>query len=852
MRNVLLRTAIAAAAGMVCLSAGSANPVGAAPGRIEAINEATPWRVYLVRQEQDKRRREPPTFTAAPPKDWASPDFDAGGWGRYVSLAAVLGGYGHGQSPDMAMLCLRTRFAVPHPGKAAALDLALEYRGGVVVYVNGREIARQDLPAGDLGVDALAEAYPKEVFVDPEGNPLRGAKRPADEHRDRYERRIRTLTCRIPPDALRRGSNVLALEIHPAPISMMKLGRKTEWSTAGVCNVRLTAPRGAGVAAYADARRLTSVWNASPMDTVSATPGKHQEGFLWWGVTVTPSGLVRGNPFEPLRPVRTVVPRGGTCAGQVVVTGPGPVKGLEAEIGPLTRAGGRETLPDDAVRIGYATQHEEAGEVFCNALMPSPDPAAAVQPVWVRVDVPRDQAPGWYTAALTLRLGGRTTRVPVQVLVSPWTVTDPRANETCVSVYQSPDTLAERFRVTPWSDAHFALIERSLRALAPMGNDVLLVPVILDTYLHHKTGLIRWVKKGGGYEPDLSAFARYYDLQTKVCGRPKVVTLSVWKHDFGCRTWFRGMKRDKVDPVVVTAVDPRTGKMAPMKAPHFGKPGSEAFWKPMVEGVKRLVAERGGDPAFVLLGEAFDSRPLPFVVDFWKKVAPDTRWQIYAHWVRDPAPENGVLTALEDMEVGFRINPNGGSLPEFDRHWPQDVPNREFYLAQAHRVDVHSTSSPLSFRVVWTSGTLARIGNDFWPIYHDDRDRLRSYYGCPPNEGWLWRGHVPYLTAGGPDGAVRTVQAQMLMEGLQECEGLVKLKRARVKAGPALASKIDAFFEARRQARVIGETLSQAMISMDLLGLAAREYALLAEIEGGAGAAEAATWDAPPPVEEAR
>jgi len=103
--------------------------------------------------------------------------------------------------------------------------------------------------------------------------------------------------------------------------------------------------------------------------------------------------LSHGNPFEPLRPIRTVAPRGGTCSGQVVVSGSGPLDGLNASIGPLKHVKGNAVLPAELVRVRYAMQEED--EYFCNALMPQPADGATVQPVWVLVDVPRDQQPGW-------------------------------------------------------------------------------------------------------------------------------------------------------------------------------------------------------------------------------------------------------------------------------------------------------------------------------------------------------------------------------------------------------------------------------------------------------------------------
>jgi hypothetical protein len=820
-------------------------PAAAPREEVQAIVKETPWRVFLTCSQKSKRgRTTATTYTAAPPANWAAGDFDDSGWGRYgADLAEAIGGYGFDQSAAAALLCLRTAFSVADASRVRSLTLAMEYRGGVIVYVNGQEIARQHLPKGRVEPNTPADAYPAEAFADPNGVALPRADRPAEQHGDRYERRIRKLTAAVPAAVLRKGANTLAVELHAAAADKVQTGRQFEWSTVGLCDVKLSGRIGEGVLAHAEAVKGVAIGNATPMDTISVTPGKRQAGFLWGGVTITPVGLTRGNPFEPLRPMRAVAPRGGTCSGQVVVSGPGAIGGLKAAIGPLKRVGGSEAIPAECVRVRYATQEKD--EVFCNALMPAPADGAAVQPVWVLVDVPRNQAPGWYAGVLTVTAGGRTTPVPVQVLVSGWTLTDPRDNATLVSLYQSPDTLAAHYKVEPWSDKHFALIEKSMDTMAKMGNDVLLVPVILDNYLTHKTGLVRWVRKGGGHEPEFAALERYLDLQTKVWGKPKIVTLSLWKHDFGTRTWFRGMKSDVVKPCMVTQLDPATGKMTPMEAPQFGQAGSEEFWRTMIEGVRKIIKSRGCDDRFLLLGEPFDSRPLQPVVDFFQKIQPGMRWQIYSHFDGgEPPVKDGKFISHGGFEVGFRINPGGGGLAEFDRAWPK-APAREFLGAGAQRCAIHHTSSPLSYRVVVRGGgTIARIGLDFWPMF-EDRGRRRSFYGCPPNESWLWRGHVPALTAGGADGAVPTSRGQMLLEGLQETESAVVLIRARQNASSEVAARVDRCLREREEAGLVGASLSQAMISLDLPGMAAREYALAAEL---AGERSEGDWQKPPPA----
>jgi len=787
----------------------------------ELLPQGSPWRVFLVCSE---RKMGPVTYTTAPAADWMQADFDDSGWGRYSSdLPQAVGGYGCEQSPASTVLYLRTRFGVVDPATARDLAITLEYRGGIVVYVNGQEVGRQHLPKGRLELNTPADEYPDEVT----GAALPRSDRPAEENLSAYEKRIRKITGTIPASVLRKGANTLAIELHAPPMGKMKYAGRGEWSATGLSGFSLASKAGVGVASYADAVKGATLWNATPMDTIANKPGKYQSGFLWGGITVTPVGLTRGNPFEPLQPIRAVAPRGGTCSGQVVLSG--ATSEVKATITALKHEKSGATLPADAVQVRFATQASD--EVFCNALQAKPD-GAAVQPVWVVVDVPRNQPPGWYKGTLNIMLGTQPANVPVHILVSGWALPEPQDNATLVSMYQSPDTLADYFKVEPWSDKHFALIEKSMRAMAMLGNDVLLVPVVTDNYLNHKTGLIRWVKKGTGHEPDFTAFEKYLDLQTKVWGKPKIVTLSIWKHDFGTRSWFRGLKSDVVKPCMVSEYNPTTRAHTPMQAPHFGEPGSEGFWKKMTDGVRQIVKARGIDDRFLLLGEAFDSRPLEKHREFWAKIEPTMRWHIYSHFDGgEPPVKGGKFICHGGFELGFRINPNGGGLPEFPDG--RGAGTNEFYVAQCQRTEIQAMSSPLSYRAVMhTSGTIARIGLDFWPIGADKRGRAASYYGCPPNEGWLWRGHVASLTAGSPDGAVRTTRAQMFLEGLQEAEVFIAFQRARAKASPELAKRITDCCQQRHYSQVVGAALPQASISLDLLGMSAREFALAAELAG--------------------
>ena len=60
---------------------------------------------------------------------------------------------------------MRGKFAVGDPSRVRGMTLSAEYRGGIVVYLNGREVARGTFPKGKGDMLELAEDYPLDAFV---------------------------------------------------------------------------------------------------------------------------------------------------------------------------------------------------------------------------------------------------------------------------------------------------------------------------------------------------------------------------------------------------------------------------------------------------------------------------------------------------------------------------------------------------------------------------------------------------------------------------------------------------------------------------------------------------------------
>ena len=113
------------------------------------------------------------------------------------------------------MLLLRGKFEVMDPAQVKACRLSLDYWGGVVVYVNGKEAVRGHVAGSKPDSLALADDYPLEAFTTPKGKLL---ALDDGKNKDRLALRDRNLReVGIPAALLRKGVNVLAIEVHTSP-----------------------------------------------------------------------------------------------------------------------------------------------------------------------------------------------------------------------------------------------------------------------------------------------------------------------------------------------------------------------------------------------------------------------------------------------------------------------------------------------------------------------------------------------------------------------------------------------------------------------------------------------------------
>ncbi len=795
----------------------TAEPAGGpAAGGTVVLNMDSPWRSFIwwkpmaVSPASDAPA-EPGIhpFSHPPAEGWREPDFDDSGW--ISSPGPFFPSPGIGGPQTLALLCLRGKFNISDPASAKTLRISAAFRGGIAVCLNGKEIARAFLPEGPLAPDSPAEVYPIEVYTTPEGKAITGGWGDPDKYKDRWLQRIRRLPdIKPPPGLLRKGVNVLAVEIHRSPTRKEAVdlkgtqGWSGAWNHAGLDDLRVEAD-GGGIEPNTSRPKGIRLWNVNVLAAVFDKAD--------WG-----------DPCEPLRPIRIVGTRNGTFSGQVVVGSDGPISGLAAEVSPLKLKGGDASIPSDKVRVSFAMPG--GGEKWkpsrrgvrnpqrFDDLAAAPREGAEVQPVWATVSVPPDAAPGLYEGALMVKANGlEQTRVPIELKVCGWKLPDPRDFRTHVGLVQSPDSVALHYRVPLWSEEHWKLIAESLKLLGQVGNKTAFIPLIRRTNFGNEESMVRWVRKeGGAHSRDYSIVDRYLDLYEKHVGKPDVVCFYVWELYAG--GGYFGAKGAQTKPVSVTVLEDG-GKVGSMDSPLFGTPEGEEFWKPVFDELRERLAKRGLSDDNFMIGVAGDTRPGKAVADFFLKIAPWAKWVLHSH---------GAANRLYDSPVGYlshvwgvKFAPDPDAPDRYTKQsryygWRQEFRKTVFPREGAGAIlpPLHGDAPLGTYRMIGEGMLVAdyrgfgRVGADFWDVPIGDKGARRNIVGMYVNWAQLnLTTSTGAVLAPGPQGAIPTARFEMMREGIQECEARIFIERAlldkdlRAKLGDEKAGRFQAMLDER-------------------------------------------------------
>ncbi|MCK6472201.1 MAG: hypothetical protein L6R28_10685 [Planctomycetes bacterium] len=785
-------------------------------GSVEILNDDSPLRVHIGFNRVDAAGKgegsAPERMTDPPPAGWTALDFDDRAWARAHAPLRIEAWPGGGlAAAENHLVCARAKFRVDDPGAAAGLQLTLAFTGGAVVYLNGKELARAGLPAGALAQDTPAEAYPDEAYITADGFLLDDPK--ADGNR--ISKRTRRLEAHVPPGALVKGVNVLAVEVHRAPVAEVFVKSKYKkanwrgpvgvWSHATLDGLALAAGAGAAVQPNVARPAGVQVWTAAASETL-----------LHWSY---------GDPCESPA-LDLLAMRGGRVGGWIVVGSREALRGVRAEASELAGAEGRK-LPAGALRVRYALPCEEARtfnetpgydglldeppaelpvstaapkpywEVPYAMLRKPPVPGANV-PVWVSVAVPAGAAPGAYRGTVTVHAEGLPpVAVPVSVEVAAWRMPADDALVSKNNLYQSHETAALYYKLPLWSDEHFAHLGKLLAMSKELGNRLCMIHLIEGAYhLNNQQSMVRWIRKGeGDYALDFAIVDRYLELFAQQVGAPKVVLLTLFHPYVDAKN-----KEGQINSATVTVLDPATGKTSQLRAPDYGTPESVAFWKPVLEGIFERLEKRGWKDAAVI-GTPSDNGPkTPEPVSMVKELWPEARLMFSGHPnpTQLPARDKSMVPVACREHVwaaGVLYKPDGakaGGGGKYPTPWKRGPTQLEWGFMRYGVACIHHLyeSSPAAAWRAVEEATLqgnlngvGRVGLDFWPLPVGNKPG--NYRALSGDKGMHLgpSASTRMFFFPGPNGPVATWRSEVFREGLQIREAMIFLQQALERPG---------------------------------------------------------------------
>jgi len=749
------------------------------------------------------------TSSPLPPTNWAGINLDDGTWPRVrlPLLTPAEGGFSSRPQTRYgatAAMLVRGKFEVKDPAQVKSCRLSLEYLGGVVVYVNGVEAVRRDLPGDKPDLLALAADYPAEAFTNPKG-----------DYANKSPKRERSLEdFEIPAKLLRSGVNVLAIETHTAPVTVAYVKRATKeshsmlpWVPIGLLHARLSVTP-VGVAATNLVRpRGIRVWNCAAYDTLSVFDS--------------------GDPSDALRPVVIQAARNSVFSGRLMVSSGQAIKGLKVKVSDLKTTAGDATLPASAIQVRYAVavvpgalpakrdddpsggQSHLPPDRFDGLLdvIPAEIPvsqapapadrkslvAGAVAPLWFTVRVPREAKAGVYQGQIAIEAEGLPlTNVPLRVSICDWAMMDAKDFRMRNMAYHSDGSVAEHYKVAVWSDKHLEMVGKSYALMAEAGSRHFYVSL---------EGFVRWIKQpDGSFKHDFTFLDKYLDMIAKSVGKPQPLRIQAWSDQVGPQVLKNGMPG-----VMVPLFDPATGKTGTLRSPspNTDAAAALAFWKPVFDGALQRIKARGWLDATAFGLTAAYEGPNEGLANLAEKLWPEGVWvlvnhEVTADWKDKGNPWVKLRYACGTYDFGY---------PSV-RGYRALLRDRPVFFCNVYRGNWRNFS-PLTLQrrvgediIMSGRDGVSDFGADLF-MYRDANGNIQAPAGPTWPSGPGRTQHS--MLYPGPDGPVGTERYEMFREGVEIAETLLFIERAiqEKKLTPDLQQKAEKALEARSQAFIM-------------------------------------------------
>ncbi len=210
-------------------------------------------------------------------------------------------------------------------------------------------------------------------------------------------------------------------------------------------------------------------------------------------------------------------------------------------------------------------------------------PANSVRPVWCTVEVPRDIAPGRYSATLSVKDAAKDktlAKIKLTVEVLDRTLPDPKDYTFFLDLWQQPYAVSRYYGVEPWSDEHLELLKPYARQMARAGQKA------VTTILFYEPGgeqsndkfepMVETVREPDGkWSFDYTVFDRYVEFMASQ-GIDKAIecfTMVPWELKF-------------------RYIDHTTGEYAFLDAPT-SSPQYKELWKSALQSLEKHLKEKG-------------------------------------------------------------------------------------------------------------------------------------------------------------------------------------------------------------------------------------------------------------------
>lgn len=139
------------------------------------------------------------------------------------------------------------------------------------------------------------------------------------------------------------------------------------------------------------------------------------------------------------------------------------------------------------------------------------------RPVWIKVRIPIDALAGTYKATINIQCDSKFFKKELFLTVLNNKLTATQNNEFFLDLWQYPLAEADYYKIKPWSDKHFELLEQEMKQLSDAGQKVITTSFFWDVFnpavRDADEMMIKVVKTNEGkWEYDFTNFDRWVNF----------------------------------------------------------------------------------------------------------------------------------------------------------------------------------------------------------------------------------------------------------------------------------------------------------------------------------------------------